>query len=240
MLVTHSLLERVKTLRGGYTIAQLRVMGIEGFQKGWKAKVIGKDVSDWRVLFYERNKSYEKRWEEDLLKVNAKRKKGKSGKKSIGNLDVTYSETWERRNKNLDIPYSEFLKSDHWLATKKKALSRKKSYGSCLFCGSTENLELHHTSYKWIGTKHELCNVISLCRDHHQEVHDYAKSNDVSVRLATTAVKTKYAIMKKNKLGVENSLVNNINAKKKAGTSKPKSKSSVDPKQYAKMKKGWK
>jgi hypothetical protein len=46
--------------------------------------------------------------------------------------------------------------------------------------------------------------------------------------------------MKKNKLGVENSLVNNINAKKKAGTSKPKSKSTVEPKEYAKMKKGWK
>jgi hypothetical protein len=46
--------------------------------------------------------------------------------------------------------------------------------------------------------------------------------------------------VKTNKLGVKNSLVNNINAKKKAGTSKPKSKSTVDPKQYAKLKKGWK
>jgi hypothetical protein len=46
--------------------------------------------------------------------------------------------------------------------------------------------------------------------------------------------------MKKNKLGVKNSLVNNINAKKEAGTSKPKSKSTVDSKQYSKMKKGWK
>ena len=46
--------------------------------------------------------------------------------------------------------------------------------------------------------------------------------------------------MKVNKLGVVNSLVNNINAKKKAGTSKPKSKSTVDPKEYAKMKKDWK
>jgi hypothetical protein len=46
--------------------------------------------------------------------------------------------------------------------------------------------------------------------------------------------------MKLNKLGVKNSLVNNINAKKKAGTSKPKSKSTVGPKQFAKLKKGWK
>lgn len=46
--------------------------------------------------------------------------------------------------------------------------------------------------------------------------------------------------MKVNKLGVKNSLVNNINAKKKSGTSKPKSKSTVSKEDYAKMKKGWK
>jgi hypothetical protein len=47
--------------------------------------------------------------------------------------------------------------------------------------------------------------------------------------------------MKLNKLGVKNSLVNNINAKKKAGTSKPKSKSTVSAKDYKKLKTGkWK
>lgn len=46
--------------------------------------------------------------------------------------------------------------------------------------------------------------------------------------------------MKVNKLGVKNSLVNNINAKKKEGTSKPKSKSTISKEDYAKMKKGWK
>jgi len=44
--------------------------------------------------------------------------------------------------------------------------------------------------------------------------------------------------MKVNKLGVKNSLVNNINAKKKAGTSKPKSKSTVSAKDFKKLKTG--
>lgn len=44
--------------------------------------------------------------------------------------------------------------------------------------------------------------------------------------------------MKVNKLGVKNSLVNNINAKKKAGTSKPKSKSTVSAKDFNKLKTG--
>ena len=37
-----------------------------------------------------------------------------------------------------------------------------------------------------------------------------------------------------------NSLVANINRCRKQGTCNSKSKSTVDPKQYAKMKKGWK
>ena len=44
---------------------------------------------------------------------------------------------------------------------------------------------------------------------------------------------------KKNKLGVKNSLVNNINAKKKKGTSKPKSKSTVSKKSYKNLKDDW-
>jgi|TARA_R110000868_G_scaffold20287_5_gene86079 hypothetical protein len=38
----------------------------------------------------------------------------------------------------------------------------------------------------------------------------------------------------------KNSLVKNINAKKAAGTSKPKSQSTVSKKAYAQMKTGWK
>jgi hypothetical protein len=45
---------------------------------------------------------------------------------------------------------------------------------------------------------------------------------------------------KKNKLGVKNSLVNNINAGKKKGISRPKKKSTVNKKSYKKMKSGWK
>lgn len=43
----------------------------------------------------------------------------------------------------------------------------------------------------------------------------------------------------KNKLGVKNSLVNNINAKKKAGASKSKEKSTVSKKSYDDMENNW-
>ena len=44
---------------------------------------------------------------------------------------------------------------------------------------------------------------------------------------------------KKNKLGVKNSLVNNINARKRKGRSRPKSKKTVSKASYKKLKNGW-
>ena len=44
---------------------------------------------------------------------------------------------------------------------------------------------------------------------------------------------------KKNKLGVKNSLVNNINARKKKGKSRSKKKSTVSKASYEKMEKNW-
>ena len=39
---------------------------------------------------------------------------------------------------------------------------------------------------------------------------------------------------------MKNTLVGNINKRKKAGTSRPKSKSTISKKAYSDMKKGWK
>ena len=52
---------------------------------------------------------------------------------------------------------------------------------------------------------------------------------------ATKKSAAKKGSAKKNKLGVKNSLVNNINAHKKKGDSKTRKKSSVDKKQYKKI-----
>jgi hypothetical protein len=43
----------------------------------------------------------------------------------------------------------------------------------------------------------------------------------------------------KNKLGVKNSLVNNINARKEKGVSRPKSKSTISKKAYKNMENNW-
>ncbi len=45
--------------------------------------------------------------------------------------------------------------------------------------------------------------------------------------------------VKKNKLGVKNSLVNNINARKRKGISRSKKKSTVSRKSYKNLKNNW-
>lgn len=58
--------------------------------------------------------------------------------------------------------------------------------------------------------------------------------------LCNMANAKKAATTKKNKLGVKNSLVNNINARKKKKISRPKKKSTVTKKSYRKMQTNWK
>jgi hypothetical protein len=58
--------------------------------------------------------------------------------------------------------------------------------------------------------------------------------------MATTAKKKSAAGLGKNKLGVKNSLVNNINARKKKGISRSKKKNTVSSKSYNAMQRGWK
>jgi hypothetical protein len=107
-------------------------------------------------------------------------------------LDYKFEDTWIRRESNLDnISYKDYLNSNWWKEIKNKAKQRE-HYCKCQFCNTDKNIELHHTSYKWIFTKDELRTIIPLCREHHQEVHDYAKVNNLSVRVATNKLRLKY------------------------------------------------
>jgi hypothetical protein len=58
-------------------------------------------------------------------------------------------------------------------------------------------------------------------------------------KAASKKTGSKKGSTKKNKLGVKNSLVNNINKHKEKGDSKSKKKSSVDKESYKKMENNW-
>jgi len=108
-------------------------------------------------------------------------------------LDEIFADTWIRRDANLNgLSYQEYLDSDHWREVKLKAAQRP-NYQKCEFCESTV-VELHHTSYKWILTKNELRVIISLCRIHHQEIHNLAKHTQISIRSATNILRKRYKL----------------------------------------------
>ena len=116
-------------------------------------------------------------------------------------LDIKFKDTWIRRYENLrGFSYTEYLKSNHWKMVKLKA-SKRPNYKKCEFCNSIK-VDLHHTSYKWIFTKNELRTIIALCRNHHQEIHDYSIKYKISVRLATNKLRKIYKtdFLKKNRL----------------------------------------
>lgn len=105
---------------------------------------------------------------------------------------TSYYENWRNREINLgQETYKEFLESDYWQTVKEKAREREQ-YNRCEFCGSTDNIELHHKHYDLIRTKHELSAVIALCRKHHQMVHDLARKEKCTLRWATQKAKSLY------------------------------------------------
>lgn len=117
----------------------------------------------------------------------------------LDGLDESYFDTYIRRDISLakhGFTYEEFLVSDHWQQIKKKAAQRS-NYRKCIFCNCT-NVELHHTSYKWLFTKDELRNIIALCKEHHEEIHKYARHNNMSVRIATNIIRSRYNATKEN------------------------------------------
>jgi len=132
-------------------------------------------------------------WDEIYRYKKWREAKGLLSKKKKKKGERTFTDTFTTRSAKLKTSYKDYLKSDHWNRVKAKTRRRKK-YRKCLFCDSRK-VELHHTTYKWIYTKKELLGIIPLCREHHQEVHDFSLKNNISVRLASNAMIRKYKLI---------------------------------------------
>lgn len=77
------------------------------------------------------------------------------------------------------MKYEDYLKSDYWKILREKRL--KLDNYKCKRCGRTSNLEVHHNTYiyRGKGVAKEIKNLITLCRDCHQELHD--KENNIEI-----------------------------------------------------------
>lgn len=69
--------------------------------------------------------------------------------------------------------YQAYLKTPHWKHTRKKIIARDKS---CVLCGSTEHLVVHHRRYDNIGNEHD-DDLVTLCTTCHNWYTAYSKKH---------------------------------------------------------------
>lgn len=99
--------------------------------------------------------------------------------------DKTYSDTWAKREIKLGgQSYDDYLKSEEWQTIKATCRTRP-FYQKCHICEATGRLDIHHTTYKYIHTKQPMRELVALCRECHDGVHQYAREKNCSVRIAT-------------------------------------------------------
>lgn len=85
-----------------------------------------------------------------------------------------------RRLKDLGCSrYEHYLNSTYWRKIRKKFYEssfcpKKKGKPCCSICGVTENLNLHHTNYKYLG-REKLSKLVLLCENCHYLTHDLLK-----------------------------------------------------------------
>ncbi len=65
--------------------------------------------------------------------------------------------------------YQEYLKTNHWKATKVKVFKKYKYH--CAKCKTNKNIDLHHKTYKNVGNE-SMSDLVYLCRTCHKLVHD--------------------------------------------------------------------
>ena len=63
--------------------------------------------------------------------------------------------------------YKEYLNSEHWKLVRKQKYSKK---NRCCICGETSNLNIHHLTYKNIGSE-DLGDLRVMCKRCHELAH---------------------------------------------------------------------
>lgn len=86
--------------------------------------------------------------------------------------------------------YKDYLNSKEW---KEKSLYIKQIFGfKCWFCGSTINLNVHHTKYfKTTFRTKRLRWFLCICNDCHNSIHNLQKCNHLEVYEATKLFRDK-------------------------------------------------
>jgi phage terminase large subunit GpA-like protein len=91
------------------------------------------------------------------------------------------------------LQYRKYLKSKHWKLMREIALER--CHFKCICCASTNNLQVHHKSYKRIQAE-RISDVVVVCQKCHTLIHEQVKDKTLPRMNTWSAVKK---ISKKHK-----------------------------------------
>ena len=90
-------------------------------------------------------------------------------------MDTPYRDFSQKINSMGYSSYQEYLQSEHWQQFRKKYYRSKKTKKYCIICSTDEvynfNIELHHKTYTRLGSE-LLSDVVPVCREHHELIHD--------------------------------------------------------------------
>lgn len=87
--------------------------------------------------------------------------------------DAWFAEQHRKQQEQLTnlrtMPYKEYLQTEHWVTTRKRAM--KRAGFKCQLCSSKQNIQVHHRTYENRGNEQNE-DLIVLCRSCHQKFHD--------------------------------------------------------------------
>jgi hypothetical protein len=83
------------------------------------------------------------------------------------------------------ISYDDYLKTAHWKDVRKKYWNGKLHNKTCYVCGSKNNLQVHHKSYRRIGHEY-LRDLCLLCNACHKETHRLERERPCGILFGAT------------------------------------------------------
>lgn len=92
----------------------------------------------------------------------------------------------QARLRALGMTYAQYLRSEHW-ANLKRRYRESRLPQACLGCGDPR-FQMHHRTYTRLG--HELLtDLMPLCGDCHQAVHDYLEDSPHTIAVTHVALR---------------------------------------------------
>jgi hypothetical protein len=104
---------------------------------------------------------------------------GLSCKPCTEKIDEQWEEYKDRMHRLKTMPYSEYLKTEHWKTTRNYKLEDARY--RCELCFSRKSLNVHHKTYRFRGCEPP-CDLIVLCFLCHAKFHDKLPAVPVTIQ----------------------------------------------------------